>query len=187
MGAAYRGEGYYVCARRLRVRDCANGYMAVPAVDAEVRALVLARLGELRGELGKGAPPPVEVPTARDHAKARRAVAARRERLVDALESGALDAATFRVRIARLDVDLGRIEVDAAADERASVVVLPRQRREMLEQVRVLARVWDRAPVADRRAIATQLASRIELRSGTSPVLSWRNLVELAEELCVKE
>jgi site-specific DNA recombinase len=187
MGAAYRGErGYYLCARRARVRDCPNGYMPVLATDAAMAGLVLDRLAELRSELGRPATA-VPAPAARrDWDRARRALATRRERLVDGLEGG-LDRETFRTRMARIDAEAGRLEVDAAEAGRAGVVVPPAVRRGLLGDVRQIGRAWAESTVAERRAILGRLASRIVLTSGAAPLPEWRTVAELAEETAENE
>jgi site-specific DNA recombinase len=182
MGAAYRGAAdYYLCARRARARTCANGYMPVPLTDAAMAGLVLERLRELRTELGRAAKAAPAAPAARDHDKARRSLAARRERLVDALEAG-LDRETFRARIARLDAEAGRIEVEAAAEERGAVVLPAPVRRAMLADVRVLEQAWGSSGVARRRQFVRRLAIAVVLTSGAAPAPEWRTIAQLAEE-----
>jgi DNA invertase Pin-like site-specific DNA recombinase len=182
MGAAYRGAAdYYLCARRARTRDCSNGYMPVPATDAAMGALVVARLAALASELGKpGKAPPVG--TGRDWEKARRALGQRRERLIDALEAG-LDRETFRARIARLDAESGRIEVEAGVAKRGAVVLPPARRAELLAEVRVLERAWARMRVAKRRELVGWLAHGVVLSAGAEPAPTWRTVAELSEEM----
>ncbi len=182
MGSAYKGPtDYYLCAKRASDRSCRNGYMPVLATDAAMAALVLARLGELRAELGRPSKAAPVSAAGKDYEKARRALVLRRERLIDGLESG-LDRETFRTRMARIDAELGAIEVDAAGATRGTAVVPPAKRRELLADVRMLEKAWGAMTVAERREVVRRLATRIALTSGAAPVPEWRSLVDLAEE-----
>lgn len=177
MGARYGpgGRDYYACARRARGENCDSAGLRVEPVDAAAGALVLARLQELRAQLATAPPRP----TAAIVGPKRAELAARRERLVDLAERGAITAEDLTRRLATITAELATVDARAAEEATERSRTDPAARAGVLGHVDAIAAAWASMPVAERREVVRELASRIVLAAGESPLVTWRPLEEL--------
>lgn len=178
MGAAYGGAGYYACAARLRGDGCDARYVRVPEADEAVAALAEGRLAELRRELARG-PSPAPAPAPVDTAAKKDALLKRRERTLDLAADGAITRDELRERLARIEAEIGRLEVHAAAADRAARAREPAARREVLAELTAIRSAWARATVAERRDVVRRLARRIALEAGAPPRIEWLPVEDL--------
>lgn len=154
MSAAWAGRyEYYIC--------CA--YVPRAPADAAACALVLARLVDLRAELASeepSSPRPVA-----DVAGARAKLARRRARYLELAAGDLMTDDELRAALTRVDDELRGLE-EAPRDARP--------RRERLAEVDTLARAWEAATGAERRAIVRELAVSVAVsRAGVVPL--WRS------------
>jgi len=186
MGAQYSRStdgGYYACARRLRlgVSACAAPYVPVDKADAAAGVAALAQLATFRRELAR--PRGAVAPTrkARDFGADRARLRSARERAVRLATDGTITREDLARELARLDQELGRLEVAAGAAARSETAQDPEARRAALADVERLERAWRRAPVEVRREALRGLAASIVLRP-TGAEIAWRSADELAQE-----
>jgi hypothetical protein len=190
MGASYGDRNkenwrYYACRSRLAKRGCSAPYVPVSAADAAAAALALARLEELRDELG-AAPRQVRRKVT-DWASKRAILASKRERTLDLAADGILSRDELTKRIEAIDTSLRKLDVEEAAEARANGGQTPAERQELLATVQGLQLAWRRASVAQRREILTQLARTIRVGDGGDVVIDWLTPVELSGQAAVGE
>ncbi len=178
MGASYGGAGYYACNARLRGAPCDARYVPVPATDQAVAELAEGRLHELRRELARSASP-APTPAPVDRTAKKELLLKRRERTIDLATDGAITRDELRARLAKIEAEIGRLEVHAAQAERAARAREPAARREVLAEVDAIRRAWGRATVAERREIVRRLARSIRLEAGAAPRVEWVPLEDL--------
>jgi DNA invertase Pin-like site-specific DNA recombinase len=186
MGAAYSraaAHGYYACARRLRPGSCSAPYVLVTAADAQADELALARLVELREELGR-VPRDGGATSKPDFEAQRRQLRAELARAQDGWVRGLLDEEALARTRERADASLGRVEVAAAAAARLARAAGPAARRAALADVERLSAAWRAAPVAVRRTAIAILAKTIRLSPGEVEI-EWRDADELCSEATV--
>lgn len=163
MGSAWsRDRDYLRC-----VRGC-RPYVRVDEAEAAVEPLVIARLDELRGLLAR----PSRVAPA-DPSAALGRLAARRSRLAEAYELGAMTRDALAERLARLDDEERRLTA-------ARVEAPPAARRETLAQIGTIRRAWSALSRRERREIVEALAVTVRLRAGHAPEPEWRSVDALA-------
>lgn len=184
MGAAYsrheQAGGYYACRRRLAEGTCSAPYVNVAVADAAAHALALGRLQELRAELA--APSPAKPPRkVKDFDAVRRSLAAARDRAIDLASRGTISESELRQQLARLDEEVGKLELAAAASAREAAAEDPRARRVALANVSALESAWSSSTVAERREAIQLLARRIELLPSELRI-QWYSAAELAME-----
>lgn len=178
MGASY-GDGvrcYYVCGGRLHRKDCAAPYLRVDAIDAAVSTLALARLHELRSELGKAGKATRAAPP--DGAQEAERLGKQRDRLIDLAADGRISAADLSTRLRRIETRLAALEAERAAAKREREVMRPERRTELLAEVGAIEKAWKRAKAPVRREILAQLAERVEL-GRDAPAVAWRSVATL--------
>lgn len=205
MGVAYgrprqrggRAMRYACCGLRSQEgRTCHARAVHAEKLDAIVAEAALERLVELRHELARAAPPRPAAPAAMvDHAAKIATVKRRRERLITMAVDGDIPREEYRERLAKLDAELGRLELAAAEDTRrreaTERAARPEARAEMLGRVETIRAAWSRAPVADRREVLALLAARIEVVGSTrryvhevpAPRIAWRTVEDLLAEV----
>jgi hypothetical protein len=162
MGAAWSGAREYLRC----VRGC-RPYVRVDEAEAAVEPLVLARLDELRELLAR----PSRRATAADPSAALERLAARRSRLAEAYELGAISREVLAERLGRLDEDERRLA--------AAPVAAPPVRREALAQIGAIRRAWAALTRSERREIVEALAVTVRLRAGHAPEPEWRGVGDL--------
>ena len=159
MSSAWSGpREYYRCPAR-----CGAPYVPRGAVEAHACALVLARLVDLRAELASDEPSSPR-PVA-DASAARAKLARRRARYLELAASDLMTDDELRAALTRVDDELRGLE-EAPRDTRP--------RRERLAEVDTLARAWEAATGAERRAIVRELAVSVAVAPG-SAVPVWRS------------
>lgn len=153
--AGRSGGGWYLCPDSA----CAGRTHARrDHVDAELEALVLARLVELGRELS--APVRAPAPAGEDFAAARAELATRRARLVRAVEAGTLEPEDVRARLDALGAALAELD----ARERAARPVTHETRAADLATASGLRHAWERATVDERRRIVRLLVAGVTLQ-----------------------
>lgn len=191
MGAAYAGpkderrRHYYRCVKRCQsLGSRANNSAFVPVREVEDAAapMVLARLADLRDELGRG-PEPATSARAVDFGARRDQLAARRERVLMQFEDGAMDRDRFRARIATLDAERMRIDAEEQAAARPAALADATVRRELLGELRTIQKAWRQATPQDRRTIVNLLALAVRVAKGREPRFVWRSAEELAADV----
>ena len=164
--------------------------MRVELVDPLVADAALTRLVELRAELAR-APLPGPAPVAHAHAgptveERRTALTRRRERVIDLAERGTIEDADMVRRLAKIDAERGRLEIEAAEvgreGERERGAVDPVKRRALLANIAALSRAWGRMGKADQREVLRRLVVSVALECGETPVIAWRSAADLAVE-----
>lgn len=174
MSAVYGARVFYFGCRL----KC--GRPLVERVGAELAAspLVVARLGQLRDELGK--PPGVQAPKpAIDLVGRRVRLDAKRRRLVDAFADGAFDRTELRERLSALDAE--RSKLDALGEEPPPAS--PASLRAALLSVATIARLWGKAPGARRRELVKVLVAAVVLEKGEPPKFTWRPVEDLVGDV----
>lgn len=168
------GTDYYRCAGA-----CRGGYVRV--VDAEDAAgpPILARLVELREEIGRGPKAPPSGSRTLDLEEQRERIVQRRARVMELFEMGDLAREELRSRMARLDADLARIEAEDEAHRPSRALATPKARRAALKAVGAIERAWAKAPPKTRRLIVEQLATRVAIAVHETPVFEWRSIDEM--------
>lgn len=158
---------------------CGVSLVRVDATDAAVSTLALARLRELRAELG-GPAPETRAKRTRDFAAERAKVEQRRARAVAMAVDGTITRDELAAQKARLDAELAKIEIAADDDSRENAARDPAARRSALADVRALEGAWKRAPVSVRREVLKRLARRVIVMSGEAPKVEWISASDLA-------
>jgi len=163
LGAAWSERwSYYRC--HGRGAGCTARPVRVDALDLELAQVALARLVELRAELGR---PPSSPGPQQGRADAIRAkvarLEARRVRTIDMVADGMLSREDARARLARVDEELATSRRELEQENARRGRKAPEVRREMLSEVEVLSRAWQRAMVVERREIIGALAERIDV------------------------
>lgn len=189
-GASYGGRlrrvYYYRCTKACQTRGsrATNGsYVPVREAEAHVTEAVLGRLAELKDELARG-PEPESAPRLVDFGAKRRAIEAKRERVVHAFEDGAFDRETLRAKLTRLDAERMKLEADEIAATTASVLESVETRRCVLRELRVIRQAWTQMTPAERRQAVNILMVEARLVRGIEPVFVWRSAEDLATNLC---
>lgn len=159
---------YYRCSHR-----CTSAYVPVVAVEREAATLIFDRLLGLRDELGES--PRVERPRI-DTASKLKAIASRRERLIDSFERGVLTAEDIATRLQRLDAERQKLLASQPRN------VDPKVRRDALKAVNALAHAWENMPAVERRATVNDLTMRAEMAANQALHMVWRDASDLASE-----
>lgn len=179
IGAAYSPNAdYYACGGRIRRKGCSAPYARVAVTDDVVGALVLRHLTGLRAELAAPAPAAAVVP---DFAPARARLEARRDRVLDMAEAGAIDRPELLRRIGRIDAAVGKLDEEEASARRLANASLAPHRRALFADLRALRHAWKDAPVQVRRVIVAELVDGIDLDDGT-PRIVWKPLAALVNQ-----
>ena len=183
MGSAYRSGAngyidYYVCVAHRDRKTCTASLVRVDAADHAAALLAVARLAELRELLGRHVEPVDEEPV-RPLADRRADIAARRERLLDMAERGAITVMELQARLAKLDARVDKIAADEARLEGERRARAPEVRRELLRAVESVERGWLGLSVRQRRELLQRFAARIELVAGAEPRIAWRPIEDL--------
>ncbi len=185
----------YVCARKL-VGLCKARTVHAERLDALVAQALERRLVELRHEIAKApsAQREVEAPAV-NHAAALARARRKRERLISLAVDGTITKEDLRERLAKLDLEIGKIEGAAATARRklaaAERTRLPEQRAEILERVETIIEAWERTPPDGRRRLLAIFAARVEVVPGprarshdvVAPRIRWRPLAELTADI----
>jgi DNA invertase Pin-like site-specific DNA recombinase len=182
MSAAYNGKGpkrryYYRCYKK-----CTSRYVPVLAVEAEAEPLIVARLAELREELGRE-PTRAPVAPAADVAGRRAKIQKKRERYLEAFADDLMSRDELRAAMAKLDAATLKLDAEEQAARKPSVLTDTSVRRSVLREVRNIARAWKLAPAEDRRKIVEHLAHAARLAAGMGCVFEWRAAEEMAEAI----
>jgi site-specific DNA recombinase len=189
MTSSYGGRNvrkyYYRCFKACRSKGnrATNGsYVPVADAEASVTEAVLGRLAELREELAKG-PEPESAPQMVDFDAKRRQLDARRERIVQAFEDGAIDRDALRVRLGRLDAERLKLEALEVEATTANVLESLETRRTVLRELAVIRRAWAAMTPPERRIAVNILVVEARLTKGAEPVYVWRTAEDLAASL----
>lgn len=161
MLSAYSGER--------RGREYAHYYykckcwsVVAPEADRLVAALLLARLEELREELGKPATPHAP-PTDLD--KRRHKLELRRSRLLDQHLDGHISRELLASKLAELDQERTRIDALEAP---------PVDNTAFLATIEGIRQAWSKMTVGERRDALMALAERVYLARDCPPSVVWR-------------
>lgn len=171
MSAVYGGrfspsrKYYYRCRK-----NCRGKFVRQDVVEAQAEPLILARLQELRRELGK----PGRT-KAVDLTGARTALERKRARIVDAMVDGLITREEAGTRTQKLDEERMRLD---AMEKPAS----PQRRRETLREVATLEGAWRRADGAQRRKLVRELVVEARMLPGAPPSFVWREEKDLVAE-----
>lgn len=168
MAAAWAGplearRDYYACRSK-----CGAPYLRVDEVHDQAARAIEARLVELHDQLSTAGGRAATV----DTSAARKKLAAKRGRYVEAFSDGAIDRDGLRKKLAALDAERTRLDALDAPVSRAD-------RRRTLADLKELARAWSSAAAPHRRAICNELMLRIDLRKGETASITWRPLADL--------
>lgn len=182
MAGAYAGEHgakrrhYYRCFAK-----CTPHYITVATVEAEAEPLILARLVELRATIAKGANP---VAADRiDFAAKRTKLQRRRDKYLEAFADEMLSRDDLRVKMAKLDDEQHRLDIEEASLAKPSPLADKQVRREMLATLGAMSSAWEKTKADGRRTIVTQLASAVRIAAGAAPRFVWRSAEDLAADL----
>ncbi len=181
---------YYGCARNLRPRKdgsrCGVRHVRVDHVEPLVAALARDRFIALGHELARAPGGVVQELGVVDLEGRRRALAQRRTRVLDMGEHGTIEEDEVVRRLAKIDQEIGRLETEAGAAERANAARRaarsPEQRQALLADVQTAAATWEAMGNPERREILRRLAVSIELEKGKAPRVTWRTIEELLQE-----
>lgn len=186
-GGGYQNY-YYACAHDHidRVREgkprCRAVRISVPLVEAQAEPLILARLAELREELGRE---PQQVKRAsldgQTIAAKRATLARKRERYLEAFADDLMTREELRERMAKLDAESVKLDGLEAAVAKASPLADPVTRRAVLRTVAGIRRAWSKATPEERRKLVGLLANEARLLAGKLPVFVWRSAEELLD------
>lgn len=188
MSAQYAGRSkryptytrhYYRCSHKCRPGGC----VAVREVEALAEPLIVARLEELKEELGRE-PAPGRAPKVQPDGSNRKVKLARkRERFIEAFGEGFIDRDELRERLTKIDDETRRLDADEQAAQRPSALTDPRTRRATLREVAAIRRAWTRAQPEARREIVRHLAISAGLVVDKAPAFVWRSAEQLAEPI----
>lgn len=187
MGAAYSRatakDGYYACNARLRGDDCDEVYVKVSTTDASVSALAVRRLEELREALasqkmdhgGRG-----DIARLEALRRGLESVKTRRERLLSIAVEGLVTPGELRQRLAKLDSERAHTEAAIAEEEKRVQPISDAVRVDVLREISMLRRGWQKATMAERREILALLAERIQFANGV-PTITWASVDSVCE------
>jgi DNA invertase Pin-like site-specific DNA recombinase len=169
--------GYYVCRHRPhppegRPRCIKAPYVQQSVLDAEIELVTLARLVELGEHLADAPEPQKKGP---DFVAKRASIAARRQRLVQAVAAGKLGLDDIDAPIAALDAERDEVEVAAAEHAACASTDTVEGRRAALAFVDVVSAAWAGLTPAERRRVLAILAERIVLTMERKVDLTWRD------------
>lgn len=173
---------YYVC-RGVTRGLCDEGWTRAEGIDKQAAALAVARLVELREELGRPAAATVATKKPQDATAALARIETRKRNAIDLATDGGMDAAQLRDALRRLDEEASKVRqrADAEAAEAATAerAADPARRAELRRQARTWQHVWDGANIEQRREILAILADRVEVGRG-GVRCHWRSAADLA-------
>ncbi len=171
-GLRTKGEGYYVCAGRRSGNGCVNPYARAEGVDQQAGEMVVARLEEMRLELGK-APKVVKIPEAPDYEKRKAKLLRQRANFLDYAADGLMTKDALRLKVHAIDEDLRKVYL---AEKTAAPRPPPtkEERRSALKKVENLRHLWKTLPVDGRRKVIRELAKTVKIRRG-KVVVEWRD------------
>jgi hypothetical protein len=169
--------GYYVCRHRPHPPEgrpqCTKApYMQQIVVDAEIERVTLARLVELGDCLADAPEPQTKGP---DFVAKRASIAARRQRLVQAVASGKLGLDDIDAPLAALEAERNDVEVAAAEHTACARTDTVEGRRAALAFVDVVAAAWAGLTPAEKRSVLAILAERIVLTMERKVDVTWRD------------
>ena len=177
--------GYYVCRRRThppegRPRCTKAPYVQQLVCDAEIEHATLARLVELGDHLADAPEPPKKGP---NFIAKRASIAARRQRLVQAVASGKLGLDDIDAPIAALDVERDDVEVAAAEHAARAGTDTVEGRRAALAFVDVVSAAWAGLTPSEKRSVLAILAERIVLTVERKVDVTWRDASGLSSSV----
>jgi DNA invertase Pin-like site-specific DNA recombinase len=173
-------DGYYYCRRRMNPgvheERCPNGVIERrDRVDAQVDALVVARLESLRAELmqhaeAASAPKKPKI----DLEGGLKRIAAKRERWLEAFGDGSLTRDELKLKIGKLEAERATLEVQAREEQERLAVVSPAERVRRQLELEGVAKLWERAGPEQRRRIIGALATRALIEPGGELRFTWK-------------
>jgi hypothetical protein len=161
-------EFYYRCLRGCRP------YIRVRDVDPVVSEMAVERLIELRHELARG---PSESKPAKDLTAEREKLQRKRERTLEAFSDGHMNKSELADALARIDT--ARLKLDAKEAEQSRQVTA-KDMRAALALVENIRKAWGRASWQIRREALHELATRVLIARGETPVVYWKTAEEIA-------
>jgi site-specific DNA recombinase len=191
MRSSYRGPKgaravYYQCSNRyLGTRKCRAPHFPVEEAEEPAAEMVLERLEALANELAK--PPAQSKATAAvpDFETKREALRKRRARALDMYETGAIERGDLSARLGRIDSELAKLEAEEATAAKPPPLAEAKVRREMLKQVRELARAFQALAPTELRSLVNVLVVSVGLVRGRDPRVAWRTIADVHERLDV--
>jgi len=184
LGASY-GGGFYTGAKNYTYyyrchRACPGShYMQVKHFDPLVADMTLARLVELRDELGRGPEPQKPAKTV-DFVAERVRLQKKRERFLEAFSDAGMTKAELVASLAKVDEARTRLESKAAQQARPSPLENAGLRREALLRIENIKTIWKRADRQVQRAALHELAHAVRIERDRDPVVEWRSAEEIA-------
>jgi len=187
MTSAYAGphearRHYYKCSHNCRSRGpqvTTGSYVPVGIVEAQAEPLILARLDELREELGRE-PERRPVRMGADFATRKAKLQRKRERYLEAFADEHMTRDELGTAMSKLDKEALRIDGEEHAAKRTSPLADATVRRAKLREVGAIAKAWSRATPEERRSIVGHLVTKVAIEAGKVPRFVWRSAEELA-------
>jgi DNA invertase Pin-like site-specific DNA recombinase len=182
MSAVYgggNGDGtyerhYYRCAHKCQP----GGLVPVADVEAEAEPFIVARLEQLREELGREPKRTAKAPPS-DVGQLRAKLARRRERYLEAFADDFMTKEELRERLGKLDAESLRLDAREQAARRPSPLADPKTRRSALREVETIRRAWARAAPEARREIVQHLVTAARMVKGARLRVEWRSAEDL--------
>lgn len=182
-GAGYGHVAFYIFYFRCR-KKCGARYVPLKVNEEAVAKMAGERLVALRDYLAEAKDMSGKVARDRvDFDANRAALRKKQDRIVEAFTDGVMTRQQMHAGVAKIDAARARIDSAEATHKRASPLADSQVRLEMLRTVEKLRELWDRAPVAQKRPILSQLAKAVRLERDKAPVVVWRTPDELAGEV----
>lgn len=186
LGAAYGGGTrvnknytfYYRC-----IKKCGARYVPVATNDALVDAMVSDRLVELRARMATEPEDSNGIGKTVDFAARKIQLEAKRERILEAFTDGLMTRDRMHDAVRKVDAATTKLEAEEMRRLRRSPLLDPVIRAEMLTQLKIMKKAWASAPPSVKRETLADLAHVVKLERDKSPVVVWRTVEELAEDV----
>lgn len=184
MTAAYGNDPekdhYYRCSKKCQTRGArvtTGSFVRVGPCEAQAAEMVIARLRELRLDLGKPSDPPIGPRV--DFSARRAKLQRRRVRLLELFADDGIGRPELRDALGKVDAEQARLDDEEAATRRPAAL----DKRAALAHIEQLEKAWRKATGPLRRKLVNDLAESFALRTGASPAPKWRALRELLVEV----
>ncbi|HMJ56100.1 MAG TPA: recombinase family protein [Polyangiaceae bacterium] len=178
-GGTYTGSKdytyYYRCLRACQ----GSKYMRVKDVDPAVADMTLARLAELKEELGRDHEP-AKPAKAVDFTTERARIQKKRERYLEAFSDAGMTKAELLAALAKVDEARTQLDAKEAAQRRQSPLEEAGYRRDALRHIETIRTAWRNANGSNRREIMREFVHAVRVEHGKTPVVEWRSAEEIA-------